>query len=53
MRGVMSDLPLQNFLIDTTGHIKLTDFGLAAGALNPGKIEHLKHKVSPVCPVSS
>lgn len=39
-------LHLQNFLIDTTGHIKLTDFGLAAGALNPGKIEHLKHKVS-------
>lgn len=35
----------QNFLIDTTGHIKLTDFGLAAGALNPGKIEHMKHKV--------
>jgi len=37
---------LQNFLIDPSGHIKLTDFGLAAGALNPGKIEHLKHKVS-------
>jgi cell cycle protein kinase DBF2 len=49
----MSDLPLQNFLIDTTGHIKLTDFGLAAGALNPGKIEHLKHKVSLVCPAPS
>lgn len=43
-----TDLPVvsQNFLIDSTGHIKLTDFGLAAGALNPGKIENLKHKVS-------
>ncbi|POY72328.1 putative Non-specific serine/threonine protein kinase [Rhodotorula taiwanensis] len=39
------DLKPENFLIDTTGHIKLTDFGLAAGALNPGKIEHLKHKL--------
>ncbi|GAA5825776.1 hypothetical protein JCM10212_002199, partial [Sporobolomyces blumeae] len=38
------DLKPENFLIDPSGHIKLTDFGLAAGALNPGKIEHLKHK---------
>ncbi|BGO93775.1 hypothetical protein NBRC10512_004564 [Rhodotorula toruloides] len=42
------DLKPENFLIDTTGHIKLTDFGLAAGALNPGKIEHLKHKLDEV-----
>ncbi|BGP57155.1 hypothetical protein JCM8202_005408 [Rhodotorula sphaerocarpa] len=40
------DLKPENFLIDTTGHIKLTDFGLAAGALNPGKIEHMKHKLN-------
>lgn len=43
-----SAFALQNFLIDTTGHIKLTDFGLASGALNPGKIEHLKHKLDEV-----
>ncbi|KAK4052351.1 serine/threonine-protein kinase dbf2 [Microbotryomycetes sp. JL201] len=42
------DLKPENFLIDTTGHIKLTDFGLASGALNPGKIEHLKHKLDEV-----
>ncbi|GAA5903510.1 hypothetical protein JCM5296_006844 [Sporobolomyces johnsonii] len=42
------DLKPENFLIDPTGHIKLTDFGLAAGALNPGKIEHLKHKLDEV-----
>jgi len=38
----------QNFLIDPSGHIKLTDFGLAAGALNPGKIESLKNKLAEV-----
>ncbi|KAM0790732.1 hypothetical protein ACM66B_004587 [Microbotryomycetes sp. NB124-2] len=42
------DLKPENFLIDTSGHIKLTDFGLASGALNPGKIEHLKHKLDNV-----
>jgi serine/threonine protein kinase len=40
----------QNFLIDPSGHIKLTDFGLAAGALNPGKIENMKYKVGPLSP---
>lgn len=36
----------QNFLIDGTGHVKLTDFGLATGALDPQRIESLKIKVA-------
>lgn len=36
----------QNFLVDGTGHVKLTDFGLATGTLNPQKIEDMKQKVS-------
>jgi hypothetical protein len=31
--------------VDGTGHVKLTDFGLATGALNPKRIESLKMKV--------
>lgn len=31
--------------MDGTGHVKLTDFGLATGALNPVKIESLRKKV--------
>ena len=38
-------IELQNFLVDGTGHVKLTDFGLATGALNPQKIEDMKNKV--------
>jgi cell cycle protein kinase DBF2 len=36
---------VKNFLVDNTGHVKLTDFGLATGALNPQKIESMKMKV--------
>ena len=36
---------IQNFLVDGTGHVKLTDFGLATGALNPQRIEAMKQKV--------
>ncbi|KAL7414384.1 kinase-like protein [Mrakia frigida] len=39
------DLKPENFLVDGSGHVKLTDFGLATGALNPRKIESMKHKL--------
>lgn len=42
------DLKPENFLVDGTGHVKLTDFGLATGALNPAKIEEMKQKLDRV-----
>lgn len=42
------DLKPENFLIDNTGHVKLTDFGLAAGFLAPAKIESMRVKLSQV-----
>lgn len=42
------DLKPENFLVDGTGHVKLTDFGLATGALNPQRIEAMKSKLDAV-----
>ncbi|KAG8930320.1 hypothetical protein FRC02_004362 [Tulasnella sp. 418] len=42
------DLKPENFLVDGTGHVKLTDFGLATGALNPQRIESLRHRLDKV-----
>ena len=38
--------------MDATGHVKLTDFGLATGALNPQRIESMKIKASIILSLS-
>lgn len=42
------DLKPENFLIDARGHIKLTDFGLAAGAVSTDRIESMKLRLNQV-----
>lgn len=42
------DLKPENFLVDATGHIKLTDFGLSAGMLSPSKLESMRLKLEQV-----
>ena len=45
------DLKPENFLIDATGHVKLTDFGLAAGFLAPAKIQSMRVRLEEVSEV--
>lgn len=40
------DLKPENFLIDLKGHIKLTDFGLAAGSVSNDRIESMRVKLA-------
>lgn len=42
------DLKPENFLIDASGHIKLTDFGLASGAISKARVESMKVKLDAV-----
>lgn len=42
------DLKPENFLIDAKGHIKLTDFGLAAGLVSADRIEGMRSKLAAV-----
>ena len=39
------DLKPENFLVDSKGHIKLTDFGLAAGTVSTDRIESMRMKL--------
>ena len=39
------DLKPENFLIDSQGHLKLTDFGLSKGQLASARVESLKEKL--------
>lgn len=42
------DLKPENFLIDASGHIKLTDFGLASGAISQDRVESMRIRLDQV-----
>lgn len=43
-----SDIKPENFLIDHTGHVKLTDFGLSKGRLSEVKVHSLRAKLDAI-----
>ncbi|KAI9754502.1 MAG: assembly factor cbp4 [Chaenotheca gracillima] len=47
------DLKPENFLVDAKGHIKLTDFGLAAGLLSPARVDSMRVKLEQAANVVS
>ncbi|KAK9480801.1 kinase-like domain-containing protein [Lipomyces japonicus] len=48
MGYIHRDLKPENFLIDASGHVKLTDFGLSAGALSNDRVESMRVKLDAV-----